>query len=84
MLTQHVSTKYQLAIEDDINAKLPTLTKKVEALAFAKATTVVSKESPIIYALCDTMDHNTDVCPIVGKRSMWTSKYSETISKGWE
>ena len=67
MSTQYIGTKYQLAAEDDINAKLTALTKQVEALAFAKATTVVPKETPIIYALCDTMDHNTDVCSIVAK-----------------
>ena len=61
MPTQHVGTKYQLAAKDDINAKLITLTKQVEAFAFAKATTVIPKETPIIYALCDTMDHNIDV-----------------------
>ena len=65
MPTQHVGTKYQVAAEDDINAKLTALTKQVKALAFAKATTVVPKETSIICALCDTMDHSTDVCPIV-------------------
>ena len=41
MPTQHVGTKYQLAAEDDINAKLTTLTEQVKVLVFAKAATVV-------------------------------------------
>ena len=61
----HVGIKYQLAAEDDINAKLTTLTKQVEALAFAKATTVVPKKTSTICALCDTIDHSTDVCLIM-------------------
>ena len=65
MPTQHVGIKYQLAVEDDINAKLTSLTKKVEALVCVKATTVILKEISTICALCDTMDHSTDVCPIM-------------------
>ena len=63
--TKHAGTQYQLLAKYDINAKLTTLTKQVEALAFVKATTVVLKETPIICALCDTMDHSTNVCPIM-------------------
>ena len=65
MPTQHVGTKYQVASEDDINAKLTSLTKQVEALAFAKDTIVVSKETSTICALCDIMGHSNDICPIV-------------------
>ena len=63
--TQNNVTKCQVAEEDDIIAKLTTLTKQVEALAFAKATTVELKGTSIICALYDTMDHSINVCPIV-------------------
>ena len=56
---------YQLKMEDDLNAKLTTLSKQVEALAIAKATTSLPKKTLTMCALCDTMDYYTDVCPIV-------------------
>ena len=65
MPIQHAGTKYQLAAEDDINAKVTSLTKQVEALSIAKTTTSVPKETSTICALCEIMDHSTDVCPIM-------------------
>ena len=65
--TQYVGTKYQLTAVDDLNAKLTALLKQVKDLAFAKATTSISKETSTMCALCDTMDHCTDVCPIVAE-----------------
>ena len=64
--TQHIGIKYQLAMEDDLNAKFTILSKLVEVLALAKAATSFIKDTSTMYALCDTMDHYTDVCPIVG------------------
>ena len=63
--TQNVGTKYQLTTEDNLNAKLTALSKQVEALAFAKATTSLPKETSTICALCDIMDHCIGMCPIV-------------------
>ena len=63
--TQHVGNKYQLTVEDDLNAKVTAVSKQVEALALAKAAPSLPKETSIMYALCDTMDYCTDVCPIV-------------------
>ena len=63
--TQHVGHKYQLSMEDDLNAKLTALSKQVEALTLAKAATSLPKETSTMCALCDTTDHCTDVCPIV-------------------
>ena len=37
----------------------------MEVLAHAKAATSIPKETLTMCALCDTMDHCTDVCPIV-------------------
>ena len=37
----------------------------MEVLAFAKATTIVPKKTSTMCALCDTIDHCTDVCPIM-------------------
>ena len=51
--------------ENDINAKLTTLIKQVEALTFAKATTIVPKKTSTMCALYDTMDHNTNMYPIM-------------------
>ena len=65
MSTQHVGHKYQLSVEDDLNAKLTALSKQVEALALAKAATSLPKETSTMCALCDTTDHCTKVCPIV-------------------
>ena len=63
--TQHVGVKYQLGVEDNVNAKLTTISRQVEALAHAKTAINFVKESSSMCALCDTMDHCTDVCPIV-------------------
>ena len=97
MPTQHVGTKYQLAAEDDINAKLTVLRKKVEALASAKAITVVPKETSTMCALCDIMDHRTNVCPIIAGAKeahgqvntvnqfprSWNNPFSNTYNPGW-
>ncbi|GFZ14664.1 hypothetical protein Acr_24g0008540 [Actinidia rufa] len=63
--TQHVGVKYKLGMEDEVNAKLTALSRQVEALAHAKAATSFTNESSSMCVLCDTMDHCTDVCPIV-------------------
>ena len=63
--TQHVGTKYLLAVEDDINVKLTSLSKQVETLALAKAATSLRKETLTMCALYDIMDHCTDVYPII-------------------
>ena len=63
--TQHVGNKYQLTIENDLNAKLTTLSKQMEVLALAEATTSLPKDTSIMCALCDTMDHCTNVYSIV-------------------
>ena len=52
-------------MEDDLNAKLTALSKQVESLALAKVAISLSKETSTMYALCDIMDHCTDMCPIV-------------------
>ncbi|GFS37337.1 hypothetical protein Acr_00g0051420 [Actinidia rufa] len=63
--TQHVVVKYKLGMEDEVNAKLTALLRQVEALAHAKAATSLTNESSSMCVLCDTMDHCTEVCPIV-------------------
>ncbi|GFZ19874.1 hypothetical protein Acr_28g0005790 [Actinidia rufa] len=63
--TRHVGVTYKLRVEDDVNAKLTALSRQVEALAHAKAATSLTNESSSMCVLCDTMDHYTDVCPIV-------------------
>ena len=65
MSTQYVGIKYQLTMEDDLNAKFTALSKQVEALALAKVITSFTKDTSIMCALCDTIDHYTDVCPIM-------------------
>ena len=63
--TSTVGNKYQLGVEDDVNVKLTALSKQVEALTHVKASTSLPKETSSMCALCDTIDHCTDVCPIV-------------------
>ena len=63
--THHVGIKYQLTIEDNLNAKFTVLSKQVEILALAKATTNFTKDTSTMCALCDTLDHGTDVRLIV-------------------
>ena len=65
--TQHVGTKYQLTMEDDLNAKFTALSKQVKVLAHVKATTSFTKDTSTMCALCDTMDHCTDMCPIMAE-----------------
>ncbi|GFZ12049.1 hypothetical protein Acr_23g0004340 [Actinidia rufa] len=45
--------------------ELTALSRQVEALAHAKAATSLTNESSSMCVLCDTIDHCTDVCPIV-------------------
>ncbi|GFS34255.1 hypothetical protein Acr_00g0032950 [Actinidia rufa] len=87
----------KLGIEDEVNAKLTALSRQVEALAHAKAATSLTNESSSMCVLCDTMDHCTDVCPIVagvkeargqvnvvGQFSRNESNpYSNTYNPGW-
>ena len=63
--THHVGVNYQLGIEDDVNAKLTALSRQMEDLAHTKATISFTKESSNMCALCDTIGHCTDVCPIM-------------------
>ena len=50
--TQNVGTKYQLTMEDNLNAKLTAFLKQVKDLALAKAATSLLKKTSIMCALC--------------------------------
>ena len=61
----HVGSKYQLGEVEDLQAKVTSLTRKLEALETSKATTSVPVETPSTCLVCTTQDHDTMSCPVI-------------------
>ncbi|GFY92943.1 hypothetical protein Acr_08g0013390 [Actinidia rufa] len=58
--------KYQLKEVDDVNARLATMARKLEALEFAKVNAVGSEElKEVSCAVCETKEHDTISCPVI-------------------
>ncbi|XP_057487288.1 uncharacterized protein LOC130773354 [Actinidia eriantha] len=60
-----VGGKYQLGEVEDLQAKVTSLTRKLEALETTKATTSVLVETPSMCLVCATQDHDTTSCPVI-------------------
>ncbi|GFY93085.1 hypothetical protein Acr_08g0014810 [Actinidia rufa] len=58
--------KYQLKEVDDVNARLATMARKLEALEFAKVNAVGGEElKEVSCAVCETKEHDTISCPVI-------------------
>ncbi|GFS44406.1 hypothetical protein Acr_00g0090150 [Actinidia rufa] len=58
--------KYLLKEVDDVNARLATMARKLEALEFAKVNAVGSEElKEVSCAVCETKEHDTISCPVI-------------------
>ncbi|GFY92961.1 hypothetical protein Acr_08g0013570 [Actinidia rufa] len=65
--------KYQLKEVDDVNARLATMARKLEALEFAKVNAVGSEElKEVSCAVCETKEHDTISCPVIPVTSFST------------
>ena len=52
--------KYQLKEVDDVNARIATMTRKLEALEISKVNAVGSEEpKEVSYVVCETKEHDT-------------------------
>ena len=61
----HVGGKYQLGEVEDLQAKVTSLTRKLEALETSKATMSIPVETPSLCLVCNTQDHDTASCPVI-------------------
>ncbi|GFZ02808.1 hypothetical protein Acr_15g0014160 [Actinidia rufa] len=90
--------KYQLKEVDDVNARLATMARKLEALEFTKVNAVGSEEpKEVSCAMCETKEHDTISCPVIpGKEALYgqvnaighyrrggENPYSNTYNPGW-
>ncbi|GFZ09747.1 hypothetical protein Acr_21g0003460 [Actinidia rufa] len=58
--------KYQLKDVDDVNTRLATMARKLEALEFNKVNSVGSEEPKEVYGVvCETKKHDTMSCPVI-------------------
>ncbi|GFZ06460.1 hypothetical protein Acr_18g0006300 [Actinidia rufa] len=58
--------KYQLKDVDDVNARLATMARKLEALEFNKVNSVGSEEpKEVCCVVCETKEHDTMSCPVI-------------------
>ncbi|GFS37480.1 hypothetical protein Acr_00g0052210 [Actinidia rufa] len=58
--------KYQLKEVNDVNARLATMARKLEALEFTKVNAVGSEElKEVCCAVCETKEHDTISCPVI-------------------
>ncbi|GFS41767.1 hypothetical protein Acr_00g0076340 [Actinidia rufa] len=58
--------KYQLKEVDDVNARLATMARKLEALEFTKVNAVGSEElKEVSCAVYETKEHDTISCPVI-------------------
>ena len=91
--------KYQLREDDDLSARVASLTRKVEAMELRKVNGIntVPKIDEVC-RICETMEHPTNECPTIPAfkkvfhdqanamnmvKKSYSSPYSETYNFGW-
>ena len=55
--------KYYLSQEDDLNARIASLTRKIEAMELKKVKEVKSAQNEDICVICEHVGHSTNECP---------------------
>ena len=90
---------YHLREEDDVNAKIANLTRKVEAMELRKVNSIMANEKvEDICGICETNGHQTQDCPTIpafqevlheqansmnAYKRPFSSPYSETYNANW-
>ena len=91
--------KYQLREDDDLSARVASLTRKLEAMELRKVNGIntVSKIDEVC-RICETMEHPTNECPTIPAfkevlhdqsnainmvKKSYPSPYSKTYNSGW-
>ena len=72
--------KHHLSQKDDLNVRIASLTRKVEAMEIKKEKDIKSVQNIEIFGICDIMGHVTNDCPNIPfflRSFTWTSKYHE-------
>ena len=90
--------KYQLKEEDDLNARLTSLSRRLDAMLLRKVIEIRSLTKEDIYGICETMGHPTHECPTIpafrqglhdqansvnSYQNPTPSTFSETSNSGW-
>ncbi|XVF72157.1 hypothetical protein PTKIN_Ptkin15bG0096600 [Pterospermum kingtungense] len=55
--------KHHLSQEDDLNARVASLTRKIEAMEMKKEKEIKSVQNDEICGICDIVGHSTNICP---------------------
>ncbi|XVF45052.1 hypothetical protein PTKIN_Ptkin02bG0174600 [Pterospermum kingtungense] len=55
--------KYHLSQEDDLSARVASLTRKIEAMEMKKEKEIKSVQNDEICGICDAVGHSTNICP---------------------
>ena len=83
--------KYYLSQEDDLNARLASLTRKVEAMELKKVKEIKSVQEEEVCSNCELLGHSTNECPNLPVQANFMntfkkpfhSPYSETYNPQW-
>ncbi|XP_022886923.1 uncharacterized protein LOC111402855 [Olea europaea var. sylvestris] len=90
--------KYQLSQDDDLNARIASLSRKVEAMELRKVKEVKPVQNDEICSICETFGHLTHDCPNIPVfkevlydqanamntfKKPFSSPYSETYNQQW-
>ena len=58
--------KYQLKEDDDLSARVASLTRKLEAMELRKVNGInTMPKIDEVCRICETMEHSTNQCPII-------------------
>lgn len=90
--------KYNLSQKNDLSARIPSLTRKVEAIEFKKVNEIRTMQNEEVYSICEILGHSTQECsniPVFKKvlhdqanaminfKKSFPSLYSETYNSQW-
>ncbi|XVF72371.1 hypothetical protein PTKIN_Ptkin12aG0116600 [Pterospermum kingtungense] len=90
--------KHHLNQEDDLNARVASLTRKIEAMEMKKEKEIKSVQNDEICGICDAVGHSTNICPNIpvfkevfheqvnvmnNYKKPFPSSFSDTYNPGW-
>ncbi|XVF47618.1 hypothetical protein PTKIN_Ptkin03bG0124400 [Pterospermum kingtungense] len=90
--------KHHLSQEDDLNARVASLTRKIEAMKMKKEKEIKSVQNDEICGICDVVGHSTNICPNIpvfkevfheqvnvmnNYKKPFPSSFSDTYNLGW-
>jgi hypothetical protein len=89
---------YHLREGNDLNARILSLTRKVEVMELRKDNEIKYVQKEVMYGICDIIGHTTHECPTIPTfkevlhdqanamktyKKPFISSYSETYNPGW-